>query len=114
MISRLLTAVAIVATGSVLLGQDPALRDRAETAAPDKAWTCDTCGAVAAEWSALCGNCGAFDTVSWKQPPRVSVLSSLPATGPVVEAEISEESVEADSVEEAPDPERPTEERQAS
>jgi HemY protein len=88
--------------------------DRAETAAPDKAWTCDTCGAVAAEWSALCGNCEAFDTVSWKQPPRVSVLSSLPAPGPVVEATTPEEPVEVDSVEEAPDPERPTQERQAS
>ncbi len=88
--------------------------DRAETAAPGKAWTCDTCGAVAAEWSALCGNCEAFDTVSWKQPPRVSVLSSLPAPGPVVEATTPEEPVEVDNVEEAPDPERPTQERQAS
>jgi len=41
-------------------------------------------------------------------------LSSLPAPGPVVEATTPEEPVEVDNVEEAPDPERPTQERQAS
>jgi len=88
--------------------------DRADTAAPDKAWTCGTCGAVAPEWSALCGNCEAFDTVSWKQPPRVSVLPSLPAMGTVVDAEITDEPAEVDTVDDAPDPESPVEERQAS
>lgn len=52
--------------------------DRADTAPQDQAWTCETCGAVAQEWSALCGNCGGFDSISWKRPPRVSVLPRIP------------------------------------
>lgn len=88
--------------------------DRADMAAPDKAWTCGTCGAVAPEWSALCGNCGAFDTVSWKQPPRVSVLPSPPATETVVEVEASADAEEADIVEQGAGPDAPATERQAS
>ncbi len=59
--------------------------DRADTATQDKSWTCGSCGAVAANWSAICGNCGTFDTVSWKRPPRVSILPSLPASDSVLE-----------------------------
>lgn len=52
-----------------------ALFERAAAGPEDHAWTCTSCGAVSADWSALCGHCGAFDTVVWKQPPRVSVLA---------------------------------------
>ncbi len=71
--------------------------DRADTAIPDKSWTCDTCGAVATEWSALCGNCGAFDTVSWKRPPRVSVLPALPDAETVLDAAADEPAGDAAS-----------------
>jgi HemY protein len=61
--------------------------ERADTAPQDAAWTCGTCGAVAQEWSAICGNCGGFDSISWKQPPRVSILPHIPAVEAVLEDE---------------------------
>ncbi len=45
--------------------------DRAADAEADKAWVCASCGTVADDWSAVCGHCGSFATLSWKQPPRV-------------------------------------------
>jgi len=59
--------------------------ERAATAPADPAWTCGTCGAVASEWSAVCGHCGAFDTVAWAPPPRVSVLSEDELAAPVAQ-----------------------------
>lgn len=50
--------------------------ERAAAAPADPAWTCGSCGAVAPEWSAVCGHCGEFDTVAWAPPPRVSVLTA--------------------------------------
>jgi HemY protein len=61
--------------------------DRADTAVQDEAWTCGSCGAVAEAWSALCGNCGGFDIISWKRPPRVSVLPRLSTPAVVLEEE---------------------------
>ena len=49
--------------------------ERAASAPADPAWTCASCGAVATDWSAVCGHCGAFDTVGWAPPPRVSLLA---------------------------------------
>lgn len=49
--------------------------ERAGSAPADPAWTCGTCGAVAPDWSAVCGHCGEFDTLAWTPPPRVSVLT---------------------------------------
>jgi len=43
---------------------------RAATADPDPAWVCAACGAVEADWSPVCGNCGGFDSASWRKPPR--------------------------------------------
>jgi HemY protein len=54
--------------------------ERATTAAPDEAWVCNDCGAVAGAWSALCGNCGSFGSLAWQAPPRALRLS--PPTGP--------------------------------
>ncbi len=47
---------------------------KAGDAPPEPTWLCDDCGATAREWSALCGHCGAFDTMHWKAPPRVTAL----------------------------------------
>jgi len=52
---------------------------RATTAMPDEAWVCNSCGAVAGSWSALCGNCNGFGSLAWQPPPRAM---RLPAPGP--------------------------------
>ena len=55
---------------------------RATTAAPDEAWVCNDCGAVAGAWTALCGNCGSFGSLAWQAPPRaVRLPSPKAATG---------------------------------
>ena len=51
--------------------------EKASRALPDKTWACNSCGAVALEWSAICGNCHAFDTIIWKEPPRVEQLQTM-------------------------------------
>ena len=53
-------------------------RIRADSAGSDLDWTCGSCGAVSPAWSALCGNCRSFATVTWKPPPRVTVLAAAP------------------------------------
>ena len=45
--------------------------DQATGAEPDPAWVCGDCGAVADDWSAVCGQCDAFATLAWRVPPRV-------------------------------------------
>lgn len=49
---------------------------QATTAAPDEAWVCGDCGAVAGAWTALCGNCGSFGSLAWKTPPRAVRLAA--------------------------------------
>ena len=61
-----------------------ALLERAAAAPPDPAWTCTGCGAVADSWSGLCGSCGSFDTLVWKQPPRISLLQPAVIEEPAV------------------------------
>jgi HemY protein len=73
-------------------GDAAAARDwlaKAATAEPETAWLCRGCGAQAGEWSALCGHCGDFDTLSWGRPPRVRALKAAPASagGAVVAAD---------------------------
>lgn len=45
--------------------------DKAAEAEADNAWVCEECGTVADDWSGVCGQCHAFATLAWKQPPRV-------------------------------------------
>lgn len=59
--------------------------ERAAAAPADPAWTCGNCGAVAPDWSAVCGHCGEFDTVAWAPPPRVSVLTAEDLDAPMAE-----------------------------
>lgn len=56
--------------------------DRAADAEADKAWICAACGTVADDWSAVCGHCGSFATLSWKQPPRVYRAVIAPPVSP--------------------------------
>ena len=41
-------------------------------------WICTACGAAHPRWQALCGNCGSFNHVEWREPPRVSRLPAPP------------------------------------
>ncbi len=58
-------------------GDGAAARDwlrRAALADADPAWVCDSCGNAVGNWSAICGNCGGFDTFHWRRPPHVTRL----------------------------------------
>ncbi len=55
---------------------------KADAAAADPAWVCDGCGATAPVWAALCGHCGAFDTMDWRTPTAAVRLP--PATDTAV------------------------------
>ncbi len=41
---------------------------KALTAPRGPQWCCDKCQAIHAEWLPICGNCGGFDTLSWREP----------------------------------------------
>ena len=42
--------------------------ERAVRAPRDAEWRCGACGWSSPEWQAVCGHCGAFDTLSWTAP----------------------------------------------
>ena len=48
---------------------------RATEAEPDPMWVCHNCGTGAADWSATCPACSAFDSLEWRIPNRVSPFS---------------------------------------
>jgi HemY protein len=52
---------------------------RASEAAPDPAWICGDCGAVAAQWTPTCSRCGALGTLEWKAPERALATVDSPA-----------------------------------
>jgi HemY protein len=52
--------------------------ERAATADADSQWVCGDCGTVSEAWSAVCGNCGAFATLDWNQPPRIHRAMLVP------------------------------------
>lgn len=66
---RSLSILAAVERGS---GSDEslvrALLARALTASRGNQWVCDNCHNVMAEWSPVCDSCGAFDTLTWREP----------------------------------------------
>ena len=45
---------------------------RALTAPHGPRWVCEKCQHIHADWVAICENCGAFDTLSWRAPPDSS------------------------------------------
>ncbi|WP_040671895.1 heme biosynthesis protein HemY [Rhodobacter ferrooxidans] len=49
---------------------------RALTAPRGPQWCCDKCQGIHAQWTPICDNCGAFDTLSWREPPEGSRPSS--------------------------------------
>ena len=52
--------------------------ERQPTADPDPAWVCNSCGAQATLWTARCGHCGAFNSLTWKPPPRIQQIDRPP------------------------------------
>ncbi|MEM6758913.1 MAG: heme biosynthesis HemY N-terminal domain-containing protein [Pseudomonadota bacterium] len=46
---------------------------KAVTAPRGPQWICNNCHIILAEWVAICDNCGAFDSLSWKRPPVAEV-----------------------------------------
>jgi HemY protein len=76
--ARVLTIMAAIERGE---GSDDAIvrgwLAKALTAPRGPQWVCESCNNIQTEWSAICNNCGAFDTLSWKTPPRTDV--TLPA-----------------------------------
>ena len=45
-----------------------ALLAKAVNAPRGPQWICDKCNNIHADWVPVCGNCGAFDTLTWKEP----------------------------------------------
>ncbi|MEL6959456.1 MAG: heme biosynthesis HemY N-terminal domain-containing protein [Pseudomonadota bacterium] len=50
---------------------------KALTAPRGKQWICANCHNILSEWIPVCDNCGAFDSLEWKDAPRSEV--SMPA-----------------------------------
>jgi HemY protein len=50
---------------------------KALTAPRGPQWVCDNCQHIEGHWAPVCSNCGAFDTLSWREPPVSEV--ALPA-----------------------------------
>jgi HemY protein len=61
-----------------------ALLTRALSAPRGPQWVCDNCHNVAGDWEPVCSNCGAFDTLSWREPPAGSTPSLRGAGGEVL------------------------------
>ncbi|WP_136443452.1 heme biosynthesis protein HemY [Pacificoceanicola onchidii] len=43
---------------------------KALTAPRGPQWVCDNCNSIQAQWTPLCSNCGAFDSLTWKVPSQ--------------------------------------------
>ena len=82
------------------------LLTRALTAPRGPQWVCDNCQNVAGDWEPVCANCGAFDTLSWREPPAMSpatlrgpggevlpMIEGRPESEPEAAAEIALEEV---------------------
>ncbi|MER5172053.1 heme biosynthesis protein HemY [Thioclava kandeliae] len=69
--SRVLAIMAAVERGE---GSDDAVvrgwLARALTAPRGPQWCCDACQNIQSDWTPVCDNCGGFDTLSWREPPK--------------------------------------------
>ncbi|GGM08267.1 heme biosynthesis protein HemY [Pseudooceanicola nanhaiensis] len=64
---------------------------RAVSASRGPQWTCEKCGHIHGEWVPVCTNCGAFDTLAWREAPasEFSTLMSS-ATLPLIVGKLDE------------------------
>ena len=75
--ARVLTIMAAIERGEG--GSDAVVRGwlaKALSAPRGPAWVCDSCQNIHGEWGPVCGNCGSFDTLSWREPPQMEVISA--------------------------------------
>ncbi|MBS0123782.1 heme biosynthesis protein HemY [Thetidibacter halocola] len=71
---------------------------RALTAPRGPQWVCDKCHTIHADWTPICSNCGAFDTLSWTTPPQSE--TALPGGAgmlPLIVGAIEDKSGEAEA-----------------
>ncbi len=75
---------------------------RALNASRGPQWICGKCNHIHAQWTPVCDNCGAFDTLEWKTAPSPDALGGLDAAAmlPLIVGEI-----EAPEPEPVPEPE---------
>jgi HemY protein len=85
---RSLAILAAIARGEG--AEDSAVREivgRAIAAPRGPQWCCDKCQAIHSTWHPVCDNCGAFDTLSWREPPATAAASpGLAELLPLMEA----------------------------
>ncbi len=55
---------------------------RAARSPRDAQWRCGHCGFVMQDWTSICSNCDAFDSLSWVAP-RAETLEALPPGAPL-------------------------------
>lgn len=75
--ARVLTIMAAIERGEG--GSDAVVRGwlaKALSAPRGSQWVCDKCQNIHGEWAPVCGNCGSFDTLSWREPPQSEVISA--------------------------------------
>lgn len=69
--ARILTIMAAIERGEG--SPDAVVRGwltRALVAPRGPQWVCDNCQNIHSNWVAICMNCGAFDTLAWREPPQ--------------------------------------------
>ena len=49
---------------------------RAVSAPRGPQWVCDSCQHIHADWAPTCENCGTFDSLSWRTPPKSATATS--------------------------------------
>ncbi|MEL6169536.1 MAG: heme biosynthesis HemY N-terminal domain-containing protein [Pseudomonadota bacterium] len=98
--ARALTLMAAIERGE---GSDDATvrgyLARAVNAPRGPQWTCDNCHHAQSGWEPVCPNCGAFDTLSWREPPREH--AGVPAGEQIMPLLVGEPDV---TIEATPDP----------
>lgn len=81
---------------------------RAVTAPRGPQWTCENCHHIHAQWTPICDNCGAFDTLMWKEAPATDYQSPVgTAMLPLIVGEIEDKRTTPDP---APEPDTTPEE----
>ncbi len=80
---------------------------RALTVSRGPQWVCENCHTVHSRWDAICGNCGALDTLAWTEPREGAV--ALPAQTEMLPLIVGSGGDSVDPVEEAAPRDAPSE-----
>ncbi len=77
------------------------LLTKALTTSRGPQWICDNCQNIHSSWGPVCDNCGAFDTMAWKEAPKseISMPSGADMLPLIVGPKEASEIEDADSVE---------------